>query len=431
MTQAVAMEPNKRRTLALICAGHFMSHFWSITLPALFTVLSTVFGVNFVQLGLLMTVYSIANAVFQIPCGFIVDHYGPKWILVAGIMLDGAAFAACAIAPNYVTLLVLMLIAGAGQAVFHPADYAVLSALFPKERAGKTYAVHTFMGFSGGAAAPIIVAGMASIFNWQISLLVTGLIGIAIGLVIASLMHAPELEAAVPSASVTAERQPAGQLLAGAGYMLSRTLLLLFGFFVFTSMFLSGIRSFLPSTLTALFDMSNGTANAMLTAFMAALAVGVLVGGVFADRTANQARLIAACLLAGTVFMVLIALFHMPIWILFLMLIAAGLVQGAISPSRDKMVREAAPEGSAGKSFAFVSVGLSVGGIVAPLLLGALLDQGEATLVFWVLAAFSIVAMLMVLLSGGSTPGSIAGISSRLLGAVSAPDVSGATTQRR
>jgi MFS family permease len=168
MAQAVTMGAGERRTLALICTGHFMSHFWSITMPALFTVLSTVFHVNFVQLGLMMTVYSIANASCQIPCGVIVDRYGPKWILVAGIFLNGFAFAGCALAPNYATLLALMLIAGAGQAVFHPADYAILSALFPKERAGKTYAMHTFMGFSGGAAAPSIVAGLASISNWQV-----------------------------------------------------------------------------------------------------------------------------------------------------------------------------------------------------------------------------------------------------------------------
>jgi MFS family permease len=379
-----------------------------ITLPALFTVLSKAFDVNFVQLGLIMTVYSIANAVFQIPCGVIVDRYGPKWILVGGIFLNGIAFAGCALAPNYLTLLLLMLVAGAGQAVFHPADYAILSALFPKERAGKTYAVHTFMGFSGGAAAPIIVAGLASIFNWQVSLAVTGFIGIGIGLLIAALMESPELEAAEPKVVGERKQESGESWRAGISYMLSPTLLLLFGFFVFSSMYMSGIRSFLPSTLTSLFDMSNSTANLMLTAFMTALAVGVLLGGIFADRTANQGRFINGCMLIGVVLMVLIALFRIPIWALLLVLIVAGLAQGAVSPSRDKMVREAAPQGSAGKSFAFVSVGLSVGGIVSPLVLGALLDQDAAALVFWVLALFSVIAMLTVLFPGKATPGALA-----------------------
>jgi MFS family permease len=393
------MQPNERRTLALICAGHFMSHFWSITLPALFTVLSVVFDVNFVQLGLLMTVFSITNALFQIPCGYVVDRYGPKWILVAGILVDATAFAACAIAPNYLTLLILMLVAGAGQAVFHPADYAILSALFPKERSGKTYAVHTFMGFSGGAAAPAIVAGLASVFNWQVALVATGLAGGAVGVLIAILMHAPERAPAhVPAVATTGAARK--RRLAGVGSMLSRTLLLLFGFYIFSSMFMSGAQSFLPSTLTALFEMPNNTANLLLTTLLAAMAFGVLVGGVFADRIEDQSRLVGGCMLAGTILMVLIALFRLPVWSLFIVLAAAGLVQGAISPSRDKLVRDAAPEGSTGTSFGFVSVGLSVGGIIAPLLLGAFLDHGNAVIVFWSLAAFTMIAMVMVIIPG-------------------------------
>jgi MFS family permease len=399
------MQPSERRTLALICAGHFMSHFWSITLPALFTVLSVVFGVNFVQLGLLMTVYSITNALFQVPCGYVVDRYGPKWILVAGILIDAGAFSACAIAPNYVTLLILMLIAAAGQAVFHPADYAILSALFPKERSGKTYAVHTFMGFSGGAAAPAIVAGLASVFNWQVALVATGLVGVVVGGLVALLMHAPERAPAPIPSAMTAGAAPR-QRLAGIGSMLSRTLLLLFGFYVFSSMFMSGAQSFLPSTLTTLFDMPNNTANLLLTTLLAAMALGVLAGGVFADRTANQARLVGGCMLAGTIFMILIAVFPMPVWALFVILAAAGLAQGAISPSRDKLVHDAAPEGSTGTSFGFVSVGLSVGGIVAPLLLGAFLDHGNAVIVFWSLAAFTLIAMVMVLIPGNPSAGS-------------------------
>jgi len=418
VAQATTMQPSERRTLALICAGHFMSHFWSITLPALFTVLSVVFHVNFVQLGLLMTVFSITNAVFQIPCGYVVDRFGPKWILVAGIVVDAIAFATCAIAPNYATLLALMLAAGAGQAVFHPADYAILSALFPKERAGKTYAVHTFVGFSGGAAAPVIVAGLASIFNWQVALLATGLIGVSVALLVATLMQAPERHMApLPVAEATGT--PAAPRLAEVGSLLSRPLLLLFGFFIFTSMFMSGIQSFLPSTLTALFTLPNDTANLLLTAFMTALAFGVLVGGVFADRTVNQDRLIAACLLAGTALMILIAIIQMPAWILFVVLIAAGLAQGAISPSRDKLVREAAPEGSTGKSFGFVSMGLSVGGIVAPLLLGALLDRGDAVVVFWALAAFTFIAMLLMLVPGRSASGTV--IDESLRGSMTPP----------
>jgi hypothetical protein len=51
-------------------------------------------------------------------------------------------------------------------------------------------------------------------------------------------------------------------------------------------------------------------------------------------------------------------------------------------------------------------VGLSVGGIIAPLMLGALLDHGDAVIVFWSLAAFTLIAMVMVLVPGKPTTAS-------------------------
>lgn len=399
----------RRQTLGLISAGHFVSHFWSITLPAIFTILAGVFHVNFVQLGLLMTVYSIATAVCQIPCGYIVDRHGAKLILVAGILVDGVAFACCAIAPNYAVLLVLMLVAGAGQAVFHPADYAILSSLYPQEHVGKPFAVHTFAGFAGSAAAPLIVAGLASAFSWQIALAAAGITGIVVALLLGLFLQAPRVTAAEePGKSADRETLPGQsirQRLGSLSLIFSQTLLLLFAFFVFSSMTTSGVRNFLPAALKSLANLPIGTANGMLTAFMAALAVCVLAGGFLADRTTHYGRLISICLLVATALLAVIAAVRMPEWLLFLVLIFSGALQGIITPSRGKMVRQAGPEGSAGKSFAFVSVGLSVGGIVAPLILGALLDAGNASLVFWVLALFTLVAAVTVVLPTQSRPG--------------------------
>lgn len=399
--------PSTRWTVGLICAGHFMSHFWQITLPAIFTILAVVFHVNFVQLGLLVTVYSIATAICQIPCGYVVDRHGAKLLLVVGILLNGVAFALCAIAPNYVTLLILMLFAGAGQAVFHPADYSILSALYPQERVGKPFAVHTFSGWVGSAAAPLIIAGLASAFDWQVAVAAAGLSGIVIGIIVALFLNAPEVS--TPPEPVREQPEASGrsirQRLGTLSYIFSQTLLLLFAFFVFSSMTTSGIRSFLPAALESLTKLPISTTNAMLTAFLAAVAVCVLAGGVLADRITHHGRLIAACSLLSGGLLVPIAVVRLPEWLIFVVLIGSGALQGLITPSRDKMVRQAGPEGSAGKSFAFVSVGLSVGGIVAPLVLGALLDGGNASLVFWVLALFCLIAAVAAFLPGESQPG--------------------------
>src|SRR3546814_5444996 len=70
-------------------------------------------------------------------------------------------------------------------------------------------------------------------------------------------------------------------------------------------------------------------------------------------------------------------------------------------PSRDMLVRSVTPPGAMGKVFGFVSTGFSIGGIVSPLLFGYLLDHGQPSLVFQVVAAFMVVSLVTVFTAVG------------------------------
>ena len=71
----------------------------------------------------------------------------------------------------------------------------------------------------------------------------------------------------------------------------------------------------------------------------------------------------------------------------------AGLCGGMVMPSRDMIVREVTPPGAFGKVFAFVTTGYHIAGILAPLLFGALLDHGAPRAVFYLTAAFTLLAI--------------------------------------
>jgi sugar phosphate permease len=75
----------------------------------------------------------------------------------------------------------------------------------------------------------------------------------------------------------------------------------------------------------------------------------------------------------------------------------AGLLQGVVRPARDMMVRAVTPEGATGRVFAFVMTGLNIGAAITPLLFGLLLDLGEPRLLFWLLAGFFALGILLVL----------------------------------
>jgi MFS family permease len=59
-------------------------------------------------------------------------------------------------------------------------------------------------------------------------------------------------------------------------------------------------------------------------------------------------------------------------------------------------VREVTPPGSFGKVFGFVTTGFNIGGIIAPLIFGAIMDQDLPRLVFLGGAAGSLIAIATV-----------------------------------
>jgi len=93
----------------------------------------------------------------------------------------------------------------------------------------------------------------------------------------------------------------------------------------------------------------------------------------------------------------------------------AGFLGGVIAPSRDMLVRNAAPPGAAGRAFGIVSTGFNVGGIISPLLFGWIMDQNLPHWVFGVSAAFMMLTVVLGLITDRGPQDSPAGSSARLM----------------
>ena len=124
------------KVIGLISTGHFLSHFYMLLLPPLFPVLREVYGVGFTELGLALTAFSLTTGFTQAPIGFLVDRYGARGILIAGVMLESLVIVLIAFFPFYAALVALLVLAGLANAVYHPADYAILNASVARERMG-------------------------------------------------------------------------------------------------------------------------------------------------------------------------------------------------------------------------------------------------------------------------------------------------------
>ena len=380
----VGATAGETRTLTLIGAGHFLSHFYALTLPPLFLFFREEFDASYTMLGAMVAGYAMVGGVLQAPVGLAVDRWGARPVLLAGLALNAAAITAMGFAPGYWVLALLAITAGIGNSVFHPADYAVLVARIREHRLPRAYSLHTFLGFFGTAVAPATILGLAEWMGWRSAVMLVGATGIA-----------TVLAMAVSGAAVASPphaRDPATD--AAPALRPSLPIMLFFGFFVAYGMASGGIMSFTAVGLDKLYGLDPASAGAVWTTALMALAFGILAGGELPDREGFQVRLTGAALIGGGALTALAGFADIGTLGLAVLLGAAGFGMGLVLPARDLMLRRITPPGSTGRVIGFVFVGLSLGGGLAPLLFGWTMDRDWPVLLFLSCGAFLVLAFL-------------------------------------
>ncbi len=374
--------------IGLVCTAHFFSHFYIFAIPPMLPLIKADLGVSYTEMGLLLTLFSLASGGAQYFMGVLVDRIGARWVLTGGMTLLAGAIATMGMVPVYGALAAFALAAGLGNSVFHPADYTILGARVRPGRIGRAFSFHTFSGMAGFTVAPVAMTFLATAWDWRTAFVIVGVAGLLIvGLLLSQMHLLDDRRSAEPALAKT---QPGLGLRA----IVSPPVLYMFLFFFVVALVMMGMTGFTPAALKTLFGMSLVDANLVLTGFLAAMAAGVLFGGFVADRLQRLDVVAAVGFVCAAVALVLVALTRMPYPAILTVFMFAGFMIGMISPSRDMMVRNVSPPGASGRVFGFVSVGLDLGGVAAPLFFGWLMDRGLPEGVFIGAAAVLLVAIV-------------------------------------
>ncbi|HOX67985.1 MAG TPA: MFS transporter [Burkholderiaceae bacterium] len=376
------------RTIALVGLAHGTSHFFHLLLPPLFPLFIRDFGFSYAQLGLLVTTFFVVSGIGQALAGFVVDRTGARPVLFAALSFFALSGVAVSLSTGYGGLMFAAALAGLGNCPFHPADFTILNRRVSTSRLGHAFSVHGLTGNLGWAAAPVFMTGLAAAFgSWRWAAACASLLALAVIAILWWQRDAIDDHqglAASPAVRRASDRGPTA--MDGEhplAFLRLPSVWLCFSFFFWSTSALSGIQSFSSPALQQLVGLPLSVTSLVVTGYMLFGAVGIVIGGFLAAHSDRLERIIAACLLVSAALLALVGSGVVPGTMAALLTAAAGFGAGLAGPSRDMLIRQAAPPGATGRVYGAVYSGLDLGFAVAAPVFGWLLDRGFPSGVFY------------------------------------------------
>jgi MFS transporter, FSR family, fosmidomycin resistance protein len=394
------------RVIGLVGLAHGTSHFYHLILAALFPWLKPAFGLSYAELGLLLTAFFVVSGVGQALAGFVVDRVGARRVLFFGMTMLGVSALVLAAAGSYPALLAGALLAGVGNSIFHPADYTLLNQRVSRARLAHGFSVHGISGNIGWAAAPLFMTTVATLSSWRMALAYAAILPFAVlGILVLNRAHLRPEPKPVP-ASGDAAGEGAGTL----SFLRLPAVWMCFAFFFLTAVSLGGIQAFASIGLMQLYGISRELATGAYTAYMLASAGGMLLGGFVGVRATGAGRqdhdrTVAIAFAVAAALALLLGAAVVPGWLALPLMALVGFFSGVAGPSRDLMIRAAAPKNATGRVYGVVYSGLDSGLSVGPAMFGLVMDAGHPGWLFAGIALFQALAIVTAVGVGGGTRG--------------------------
>ena len=367
-----------RTTLTLLVLAYTLSMCDRMILSILFPDIKAEFGLSDTQLGLLGGLsFALFYATMGLPIARLSDQHSRKRIIIISLVIFSVMTAFSGLAAGFISLLLMRVGVGIGEAGVNPASHSIIADYFPPQR--RALAMATLMlGGSFGMMLGFVGGGfIADAYGWRIALVSVGVPGLLLAFFMARLLREPargtfETEAPLPSPPIltTATEMwanPAMRHLMAGG--------------VIAGLMSYGLTQWLPTFFIRTYELSQSEAGMMIAGvFGISGAIGALVVGKFFDRLSVRGFQYGLWMLAMVPF-VSIPLFVMGLFAdnlttaILLFIIPGFFANSFMGPSL-AMVQTLSPVHMRAVSSAIMMLCLNLIGLgLGPLLVGVLSDM--------------------------------------------------------
>jgi FSR family fosmidomycin resistance protein-like MFS transporter len=375
----------KKRLIALLTTGHFVTDINQGALPALLPFLIAKHGLSYTSAAALILASTVSSSVIQPAFGFWADKVSALWVMALGMFLAGAGLAVAGVVPNYWQILVCVAISGIGIAAFHPeaAKIANLAAGEKKATGVSTFVAGGNLGFAFGPLVVTLILSAAGLGGTLFML--------APVTVVAILFTVNQKRIALSKQhSQALEDEKCGDL-PGDNWS---AFLLLTGGVICRSIFFFGLNTFLPLYWITVLKQSKTAGSAALSGLLVLGAIATLVSGRLSDKYGHRRLVIWG--FAALIPFTIIFSFTNGLMLSSLMLVPMGI---SLYMSFSPMVvlgQKYIPHHMGLASGVTMGLAVSVGGVFTPVL-GLIADQFGLKAVMQCITILPVIALLISL----------------------------------
>ena len=395
--------------VTLFSVAHFAHHLPTGLLVPLLPLLREDLGANYFQAGILVSAFSLAYGLGQLPMGLLADRFGSRSLIVLGLVGTALAAMAVGLASAYWQMILCLVALGLLGATYHAPASSFIGQSVPPDQRGRSLGTHVVGGSASFLLTPTAAVYIAAWSGtWRLSFLL---------LAIPTLAMAPLLwlatrkltagedrdrtrqtaqgtqltQSAVqanPDSRAAAARQPAitwRQILRAIGVLVLMSILMQMAF--------SSVYAYLPLYLTDRHRISPEHAGIAVGLVAGAGVVGAPLGGAVSDRVGREQAILLFLGLAGPL---LFAATRAPAGIWLLVALAAyGVSLSARMPIMESLVADTVPPRQRATFLgAYYLAAQATAGVITPLV-GRLIDLVGLGPVFTGLATgLSIVSLI-------------------------------------
>ncbi len=338
---------------------------------SVFPPLAREFHLSDLQLGVIASSFMWVYAVSGPVAGWIGDRVSRKWVIVAALGFWSAATGATAFAAGYKSLVALRALGGLGEAFYFPAAMSLLGDFHGPATRSRAMSIHQTSVYVGSIAGATIAAVIAERYGWRPAFLCFG----GCGLVLSALLVLGLRE---PARAVSAARMDVGVGTAVREVLRNRFAAALVAIFVGANFVAVIFLTWMPTFLYRKFGMTLTMAGFNATAYLQmASVVGVIAGGVLADRAsqrgrAGRIRVQAIGLLLGVPFL-FVAGWTLSTKVLLISLMGFGLFKGLYDANIFAALYDVVPAERRGVAAGVMNSLGWIGGGMAPVAVAAAL----------------------------------------------------------